>query len=378
VGTRSMSLPVQQRLNSASAFDSQFPGGGLTPLPTYFNPSDVPATVTAPASTLANFTAFCPSAGVQPVAPCRRLSSEGFLGSLTTFPPSGSGIYHAASADFTHRFTRGLYFRANYTFSKNIDNSTNELFSSFVNPRRSQDGFNFPNERGRSALDIPHKFAVTWVYDLPALPNGNGFVKAVANGWEWSGTYLAESGQPVTALSGVDSNLNGDGAGDRTVFNPNGHGLTGSQVNPVCNDGAGGATRIVSSGNPACASAHVVGYVAADPTATFIQAGKGALATTGRNTIGTPGLNIWNMSVLKTTKFSERYSLQLRASAYDVFNHRNFSVGLPSNNGALDSNTNTNPLQAGYVTVTATGAFLNSHIFNGGSRTMEFGLKLIW
>jgi hypothetical protein len=272
-----------------------------------------------------------------------------------------------------------LYFRANYTFSKNIDNSTNELFSSFVNPRRSQDGFNFPNERGRSALDIPHKFAVTWVYDLPLVTNANGFVKAVANGWEWSGTYLAESGQPVTALSGVDSNLNGDGAGDRTVFNPHGHGLTGSQVNPVCNDGAGGATRIVSSGSPKCASsAHVVGYVAADPTATFIQAGKGAFATTGRNTIGTPGLNIWNMSVLKTTKFSERYSLQLRASAYDVFNHRNFSVGLPTNNGALDSNNNTNPLQAGYVTVTATGAFLNQHIFNGGSRTMEFGLKLIW
>jgi hypothetical protein len=378
VGTRSMSLPVQQRLNSASAFDSRFTGGGLTPLPTYFNPSDVPATVTAPASTLADFNAFCPSAAVQPVAPCRNLSSEGFLGSLTTFPPSGSGIYHAASADFTHRFTRGLYFRANYTFSKNIDNSTNELFSSFVNPRRSQDGFNFPNERGRSALDIPHKFAVTWVYDLPVVTNANGFVKAVANGWEWSGTYLAESGQPVTALSGVDSNLNGDGAGDRTVFNPGGHGLTGSQVNPVCNDGAGGATRVVSSGSPACASAHVVGYVAADSTATFIQAGKGALATTGRNTIGTPGLNIWNMSILKTTKFSERYSLQLRASAYDVFNHRNFSVGLPSNNGALDSNTNTNPLQAGYVTVTATGAFLNPHIFNGGSRTMEFGLKLIW
>jgi carboxypeptidase family protein/TonB-dependent receptor-like protein len=380
VGTRSMSLPVQKRLNSVSAFDPRFPGGGLTPLPTFLSSSDVPAAVASPASTLLDFDNFNPF-------PLSTLANPGFGGLLTTFPPSGSGIYHAVSADFIHRFTRGLYFRANYTFSKNIDNSTNELFSSFVNPRRSQDGYDFPNERGRSALDIPQKLAITWVYDLPTLHSGNGFVRGLANGWEWSGTYLAESGQPVTPLSGIDSNDNGDGAGDRTVFNPNGVGLTGTAVNFVCNDGAGGATRIVTqaqvpaSGIIPCGTgndANIVGYVAADPTARFVQAGVGALATTGRNTVSSPGFNVWNMSVLKTTKFGERYSFQFRASAYDVFNHRNFSIGLPSNNGALDSNTNSNPLNGGYIFVTATGSFLNPHIFSGGSRTMEFGLKLIW
>jgi len=379
VGTRSMSLPVQQRLNSASAFDARFPGGGITPLPTFLNPSDVPGAVTAPASTLQDFDNFSPF----PLA----TANPPFGGLLTTFPPSGSGIYHSGSVDFIHRFAKGLYFRANYTFSKNIDNSTNELFSSFVNPRRSQDGYDFPNERGRSALDLPQKFAMTWVYDLPTIQNGHAFLRAVANGWEWSGTYLAQSGQPVTALSGVDSNGNGDAAGDRTVFNPNGAGLTGSAVNFICNDGAGGATRIITqaqvpaSGVIPCGSgndANIVGYVAADPRARFVQAGVGALATTGRNTISSPGFNIWNMSVLKTTRFTERASLQLRASAYDVFNHRNFSIGLPSNNGALDSNTNANPLNSGYIFVTATGSFLNPHIFSGGSRTMEFGLKLIW
>ena len=186
------------------------------------------ATVAAPVDTLADFKAFCPSASKQPVAPCRNLSGEGCLGSVTTFPPAGSGNYHAGSVDFIHRFARGLYFRANYTFSKNIDNSTNELFSSYVNPRRSQDGFNFPNERGRSALDLPQKFAMTFVYDLPNVRNENRFVRGVANGWEWSGTYLAQSGQPVTPLSGTDANANGDVAGDRTIFNPAGVGNTGS------------------------------------------------------------------------------------------------------------------------------------------------------
>jgi hypothetical protein len=33
-------------------------------------------------------------------------------------------------------------------------------------------------------------------------------------------------------------------------------------------------------------------------------------------------------------------------------------------------------LNAGYIFVTSTGAFLNSKIFNGGSRTMQLGLRL--
>jgi hypothetical protein len=376
VGTRSLDLPVQTRLNQASAFNPQTPGvAPLAPLPTYINASDIPASVPTPVDTVANFDAFCPPAAVQPVAPCRNLSSAGFFGSMTSFPPIGAGIYHAVSGDFIHRFTKGLYFRANYTFSKNIDNATNELFSSYVNPRRAQDGFDYANERGRSALDLPSKFAITWVYDLPAVHNDHAFVRAVANGWEWSGTYLAQSGQPVTPLSGTDANANGDVAGDRTILNPAGVGLTGSIVNPVCNDGAGGATRIATATSATCADGNIVGYVAANPTARFIQAGVGTVANVGRDTVSTPGLNIWNMSVFKTNKLTERASIQFRFQTYDTFNHRNPSVGLATNNGALDQANNANPFNAGYIFVTSP-TFLNKFAFDGGSRTMELGLRL--
>jgi hypothetical protein len=368
VGTRGLSLPVQMRLNSASAFDPHVPGGGIAPLPTYLNASQVPTTVVAPVSTLQSFDNFDP----QPFA------VDGFFGNLTTFPPVGQNTYHGGSVDFQHRFTKGVYFRANYTFSKNIDNATNELFSSYVNPRRAQDGYDFPNERGRSALDINHKFAVSWVYDLPNVHTDYGFVKILAHGWEWNGTYIFESGQPVTPLSGSDANGNGDVAGDRTIINPAGVGLTGTGVNFICNAGAGGATSIISDPST-CGSgndANIVGYVAVDPTARFVQAGTGTLANGGRNTVNTPALNAWNMGLFKTTKLTERFSLQFRASAFDVFNHRNFTIGLPSNSGNLDSTTNTNPLSAAYIFVTSSGSFLNSKIFNGGSRTMELGLRL--
>jgi len=382
VGTRSLELPVQQRLNSASAFDPRFKalGGDLTALPTYLKASDVPATVTAPVDTALNFDNFNP----QPY------SVDGFFGNLTTFPPAGSGIYHAASVDFHHRFARGLYFRANYTFAKNIDNATNELFSSIVNPRRAQDGYDFGNERGPSVLDIRNKLAISWVYELPNIHTDHAFVRALAHGWEWGGSYLAESGQPVTPLSDADSNANGDGAGDRTIFNPAGVGNTGTVVDAVCNSGPGGATSVVAAdpttgaffcnaGHTAPDDAHLVGYVAENPGARYVQAQFGAFANAGRNTFYTPGLNIWNMSIYKNTKLTERFSLQFRAETFNTFNHRNFSIGLPTNNGSLDSATNPNPLAASYVNVDAgSGSFLNPHQFNGGSRTMELGLRLVW
>ena len=392
VGTRSLELPVQKRLNSASAFDP-VPGGGIAPLPTYLTASAVPATVASPASTLQNFDNFLAKKLYRPLL----AAPNGFAGNLTADPPLGAGIYHAGSVDFMHRFAKGLYFRSNYTFSKNIDNSTNELFSSYVNPRRPQDALNFAAERGRSALDLPQKFAVTWVYDFPNVKSDNRFVRSLAHNWEWSGTYLAQSGQPVTPLSDVDSNANGDPAGDRTIINPNGIGLTGTTVTPVCNNGlAGGGATYVDAGcdpnhaddppstcttctdpTPPAGAPAVVGYLANNPKARFVQAGVGARANAGRNTVSSPGLNIWNMSLFKTMKFTERASLQFRFQTFNTFNHQNYSIGLPSNNGTLDQDSNTNPLNTSYIFVDSS-QFLNKFIFNGGSRTMELGLRFSW
>lgn len=388
LGTHAVSLPTQVRLNQQSAFSPSLPGGPLASLPTYFSAGDVPATVVAPASTLQTFDTFNN-------AP---LAAGGFGSVFTTFQPWSQSIYHSGSVDLTHRFTKGLYLRTNYTFAKTIDDGTNELFTSRVNPRRAEDGLNTPLERGLSALNIPHKFTLTWVYELPIISQGNGFVRGLVNGWEVSGTYLAQKGQPITALSGSDANANGDVAGDRTIFNPNGRGLTGSAVNAVCNAGPGGATSIVGIdpispfGAWQCGNeddSNIVGYVVApatvgvdagtiDPTARFIQAQVGSKTNVGRNTVQTPGLNVWNIGLLKTTSLGERLKVQFRAETYNTFNHRNFSIGLPTNNGNIDSTTNPNPLSTAYPFVTAGPLFLNNHQFTGGSRTMQLGLKLIF
>ena len=370
MGNHAIDLPAQVRLNSASAFDPRFPGGGITPLPTYFSPSQVPSAVAAPASTLLNFDNF----NSQP------LSVDGFVSAFTTIPPVASSVYDSGSVDVTHRISHGIYIQGSYTFGHVDDDATNELFTSRVNPRRAQDGYNIRTDWGRSALDIRNKFAMAIVYDFPSVGSRSSIVKGFANGWEWVGTYIAQSGQPITALSGVDSNGNGDAAGDRTILNPAGIDRTGSTVNFVCNAGPGGTTSIVTdpttcgTGN----DGNIVGYVAANPNARYVQAGVGARANVGRDTISTPGLNIWNMSLLKTIRFTERLSLQFRAATFNTFNHPNPSIGLPTNNGTIDQNQNANPLSTAYPFVTAGNLFLNNTIFNGGSRRMELGLKVLF
>src|SRR4029077_14489512 len=135
---------------------------------------------------------------------------------------------------------------------------------------------------------------------------------------------------------------------------------TGTGVEGICNSGAGGAVSFVNQDQDGVwqcfaggvqSDANIVGYVALDPHARFVQAEVGTVSTLGRNTISTPGLNVWNMSVFKTTKINERFSLQFRAATYDTFNHRNFSIGLPTNNGTIDQTSNANPLNAGYIFV---------------------------
>lgn len=365
LGTHGLFLPIQTRLNSITIFENGFAG-----LPTFLNASDVPAT----------FSSTAPTRGQALGLRDLRFSSDGFDGGfISAFEPSGSGIYHSGSVDYEQRVTHGLTLRANYTYARNIDNATNELFSSRVNPRRPENAYDTRNERGPSVLDIHGKFALSWVYELPKISaSDNRFVKGIVNGWQYSGTFIAQTGQPITAVSGVDRNGNLDSAGDRAFSNSTGTPGTGSGVNFVCRDSSTGASSISSTTGGCGGSSGVVGYVAKVPSAQFVVAQLGAipesgLAFTGRNTVKTPGVNVWNMSVAKRVPiWGESRYIQFQVTAFNVFNHRNFSLV------NLDIfQDNTNGLSTSYANVSSAN-FLNEHQFNGGKRTLQLGLKVVF
>jgi outer membrane receptor protein involved in Fe transport len=156
VGTHGISLPVQIRRNVVTA---QMVDPSLVNLPVFFKTSDIPGTVTGGS----NLGQWIAADGVQPFA------ANGFNGLLTAFDPKGFSTYHGISGDFIHRFSHGLTLRYNFTWSHTIDNSTNEFFTSFDNPRRPQDPYDLRNERGNSVIDIPRKSALSFVYAVPTI-----------------------------------------------------------------------------------------------------------------------------------------------------------------------------------------------------------------
>jgi len=369
LGTRGLSLPIQAQLNTQTGFTA-----GLGALPTFFSASDIPATITGGArlldwNTFEGNTGDCPTTGPSPFIH----GADGFCSVVTGFPPLASSTYHGVSVDFNHRVGHGLSFRANYTYSRTIDDATNELFSTFTDPRRAQDWANVGNDRGASTLDVPNKLALSWVYEVPGLHGGHNFVNNLTGGWQFSGTYLAFSGQPVTVINGgIDANGNTDGAGDRPVFNPTGIGNTASEAGFVCATPGTGATFICDGSNDAL----VAGYYALTPNAKYIQANLGTESTLGRNTFRAPGVNVWNMGVGKRIKLSERFGLQLRVDANDIFNHRNFSLAQPSVFEPLVNNA----LSTSYNNIASFFAsgndqFLNARQFSGGSRNMQLSAK---
>jgi len=367
VGTRGRSMPVQFLHNATSMFARGFAG-----LPTFFSAADIPATVPLTGiPTRAQANTFVPSAAT--AATTRPFGADGFLGSVTEFAPVGESDYHGLSIDFTQRMWRGFTLRTNYTWSKSIDNSTNELNTSAVNPRRAEtfDDPNVRGERGLSVFHIPHKFSALWTYAVPGLKS-NGFLERLTSGFEVNGGVIAQSGQYLTAQSGVDSNGNGDAAGDRAILNPNGSGFTGSSISRVCRDPATGATSVTANTNAGCAAANTVGYVADDPTARFVQAGVGAITNTGRNNIQSLGQHLWNISVIKNTKITEGVSFQIRADMFNAFNHRNFTFGNP---GVFNLDGNPAVGNPSYVRG-MNSAFGDEKLINGGNRSITLAAKI--
>jgi hypothetical protein len=152
-------------------------------------------------------------------------------------------------------------------------------------------------------------------------------VCTLLGGFNFAGTYTAESGEKATVLSGVDSNGNGDAAPDRTIRNPAGVPGTGSSVTTLLRtctafDGLGACTQSAAS--------RTVGYLAVNGNAEYIRAGAGAISNSARNTLQLPGINNLDFSIFKNFRLGEATRIQLRADMFNVLNHPQYIPGSPN------------------------------------------------
>ncbi|MBS1866272.1 MAG: TonB-dependent receptor, partial [Acidobacteria bacterium] len=301
VGTRGIHLPSQIRINrSPRVTDTVF-------LPTYLADPGQAAKDALP-YTLAGIRAGAYGNGDSFVP---AYEAGNFTGSnLVAFEPWASSTYHGLATQVTKKFSHGLQFIGSYTFSKAIDDATADVFSTVLAPRRAQDWLNLSHDRSNSILDHRNRLTFALLYDVQAFKHSNWMLKNIVGNWTVAPIYTYQTGQWATAQSGTDSNLNGDSAGDRPVFNPKGVPGTSSGVTALKNTAGG-----------------TVAYLANDPTAMYITAGQGALSTTGRSTLQLRPIDNIDMTASKRINITERYSIQFQVQAFNLFNHAQYIGG---------------------------------------------------
>jgi len=249
---------------------------------------------------------------------------------------ASSSVYHALQSSIRRNFG-GLQLSAAYTYSHSIDDSSDRFDGSFV------DSFNPGANRASSNFDQRHIFTFSYVWDLPFFKNP-GLVNKVLGGWQYSGITSISSGTPFSVVFPADNAGVGNGLGSSSRPDLVGDPFSGVSSSPI--DGFGPQFY-----NPSA--------FAAPRGLTF--------GTVGRNTLNNPRRTNFDMALFKHFAIRESMAFELRAEAFNVFNHTQWG-GIAGDAGSAGGDGNNSFGQ--------TGIFRPSSAHN--PRIMQFGAKFIF
>ncbi len=205
----------------------------------------------------------------------------------------GNSNYNALQITLRHSSKR-LSVLAGYTYSKSEDQSSN--VGEEVNP------LDPALSKALSAFDVKHNFVVSYSYKIPfevLCRTSNRWTE----GWEISGITHFTSGLPVTLANYGDNSL------------------LGSEPNGVNNYGvdepdySGGALDL--NHNPRNGRSYF-------DTAQFSENTLGTPGTAKRRFFYGPGMDNYDMALLKNVRLTESKSLQFRLEGFNIFNHAQF------------------------------------------------------
>jgi outer membrane receptor protein involved in Fe transport len=288
---------------------------------------------------------------------------------------SGVSDYNALQLQVTRQFAGGLQMSAHYTWSKQMATNrynaqTNQGYADggeinyFSNLRPDLQRLN----RKITTNDIPHRVVANWVYDLP-IGKGSRFdlkqpvLNAVGGGWRVAGSFTAQSGFVFPISNGGTNSING--LPDRVLGVP-------LEVPKELQRWYDGNTQVTLP------SGRVIKPCKGCFLKYNIDAFAGRTVTTPNGTVvpdlfwyGTSAATFgdmrsnstWNvnMSLEKSFKMWERYSVNLAAQATNLFNNTQFKPGLNTSFGAtvlqstVDANKSLN-LKVGQLLDTPTNS----------------------
>ena len=280
------------------------------------------------------------------------------VANTTSWISGGYSNYNALELDLRRNLARGLQFRANYTYSRNLDNGSAWNTSVSANTPAFISYPENPNlDYGPAATDIRHLAAINGIYVLPLgrdqyfFSSASPVVDRVISGWSLSTIVSLQSGFPFSPQLG---------------YNPTGSGDTRNPVRPDL------STNFIGSpytrGNTAARAAQFF------KPAAYSAPVYGTIGNLGRDTLVGPGYTDWDLSLLKSNRLSEGTRLQFRAELFNVLNHTNlqtpnevvYTSGPSQGTSANQTAAAVLSPTAGVVTAAST------------SRQIQLGLKLLF
>jgi hypothetical protein len=306
------SFTVEQQVTSTLTVQGAYVGNSSRKL---FFQRDANGPIFGPGATAGNINA-------------RRPYLPGQFAQVAHTQTGSNARYDSLQLSFRQRVVRGFTINGSYTFSKSIDEISDDIFSATA--VALVDSNNRALDRGLSGFNPPHVFVVSYLWEIPQVDRYSWVGKQVLSGWQVSGITRFDSGNPMTITAGADTNLDGN-ANDRAdlVGDPE---LSGDRPRDEW------LNRYFN-------------------TAAFARPANGTPGTAGRSILFGPGAATWNLSAFKSFYMPwEGHRLQFRTEMFGAFNHPNFA------------NPNT------VLTSPNFGRILGS----GGSRVVQFGLKYLF
>jgi len=263
----------------------------------------------------------------------------------------GYSNYNGMLMTLHKKYSHGLQFDVNYTYSHSIDNMSSAANNAFGGGSGAGgilcDSINLRVCRANSDFDVTHNISADWIYDVP-FGRGRAFGKnlsrwqdEIIGGWQLSGLAAWRTGFAFTTVTSsfpisFANNVPGVFNGDRSAIKTHPH-----------LDQATGQVQLFA--NPDAA-------VAAFGFPTGLQAGT-------RNNLRGPRFSNFNLGIGKYFPITEKARLQFRADAFNAFNHPNFT--LPGVSGTAD------------ITLPyASGGNFGVIASDSGPRVMQFSLRL--
>lgn len=211
------------------------------------------------------------------------------LSDATYAVSDGLSNYSSLQVSFDKRLSKGLTMLVGYTYSHAIDNVSTDFGGGTGAP---QDPRYRNLDRSNSAFDLRHRFTLSYTYSIPGF-RGGGAAGLLLGNWQLNGIIVAQTGLPFTpGLSSATVNTG-----------------TGSRPNCIADPTLPSDQRTLQHWFNLAAFATPAPYV---------------YGNCGRNILFGPGRTNFDQSLFKDFPIHERFTLQFRAEAFNLFNHPQF------------------------------------------------------